>query len=206
MPVIGKVATAWAGTSGGPGITQLYVANTALGNLTAGEAQTAVNAVRAFWDPVKAYLPDEVTLTVQPTVDQYRDTDGELVNSVTAATPPASVIGTSATAFMMAAGMKANLQTSTIRNGRRVRGAIYIVPATTAAMTTSGMVAAAARLAVNNAGATLISTLATANMNLVVWSRPLKDAGGTVVRNGAWTSVQTIETNEKAAVLRGRRD
>lgn len=206
MAVMGKVATVWAGTSGGPGITQLYVANTVLGNLTAGEAQTAVNAVRSFWDVVKPYLPDEVTLTVQPTVDQYQDTDGELVNSVTAATPPASVVGTSASAFLMPSGVKVNLQTSTIRNGRRVRGAIYIVPATLAAMTTAGAVAGAARTAINSAGASLISTLAAANMNLLVWSRPLKDAGGTVVRNGAWTAVQSMETNEKAAVLRGRRD
>jgi hypothetical protein len=165
-----------------------------------------VNAVRAFWDATKAYLPDEVTLTTVPIVDQYDPADGELVGTITAATPPASVTGTSATAYLMAAGLKVNLQTNNIRNGRRVRGSIYVVPVTTAAMTTGGLVSATARTAYNSAGATLISALATVNVNLIVWGRPLKDGAGTVVRTGTVNYVTLCETNEKSAILRGRRD
>jgi len=206
MARIGKVATAWAGTTGGPGITQLYVANTTLDALTQTQAQTAVNAVRLFWDTVKGYLPDEVLLTVQATVDQYEDTTGTLVGSITAATPPATVAGTSAAVYSMAAGIKMNLQTIGIRNGRRVRGSVYLVPGASAAMTTNGTISSTARASINTAGNQIISTLAAANMNLIVWSRPLKDAAGNVTRLGGWTSVQSVDTNEKSCILRGRRD
>jgi len=206
--MIHKLATAWSGTSGGPGITQLYIQSISFPGapITAGSAQTAVNAMRSFWDSVKAYLPDEVSLTVQPVMDAYDEGNGDLVNTVSAATPPAVVTGTSATAYSMAAGMKMNLVTADIVNGRRVRGAVYLVPATTAAMSTSGNILAAARTAVNSAGTTLLGALALADMQLVVFRRPLKDSGGTITRVGGTSDVTAIETNEKSAILRGRRD
>jgi acetyl esterase/lipase len=171
--------------------------------ITNTQAQTAVNAVRAFWEAVKSYLPDEIVLTVQPTVDIYRETDGELIASTLAATPPSSVTGTSTSAYSMAAGIKVNLVTGVIRNGRRVRGAIFIVPAGSNAMTSTGSVASGTRTAVNAAGSTLISTLAGGGMNMIVFNRPGADP---VTKPGDRQIVANLETNEKTAILRGRRD
>jgi hypothetical protein len=206
MAIIGKVGTTWAGTSGGPGLTQLYIEDIGSAALTQSQAQAAVNAVRAFWDAGKTYLPDEIVLTVGTVVDMYDPADGQLVNTITAVTPPATVAGTSATSYAMAAGLKVNLQTANIRNGRRVRGSIYVVPATTAAMTTGGAAASAARTAFNTAGNALMAALATVNVNLIVWGRPLFDDQGALLRNGSVNYVTAVETNEKLAVLRGRRD
>lgn len=206
MARIGKVSTAWAGTSGGPGLTQLYIEDTASGALSQSQAQAAVNAVRAFWDSAKGYTPDEVTWTVNPVVDQYDPAEGDLIGTITAATPPLSVIGTSTAVYAMAAGIKVNLQTSNIRNGRRVRGSMYLVPATTAAMTAAGVISSGARTALNASGVTLISALATVNVNLIVWGRPLRDNQGALLRNGTVNYVTLLETNEKACILRGRRD
>lgn len=206
MP-IAVVRTAWSGTSGGPGLTQLYVASgNGFNALTAAEAQTAVNAVRKFWAALVTYLPDEIQLTISPVVDQYDIASGQLQSSVSAATPPLSVLGTSTGTFTMAAGMKVNLNTGNVRNGRRVRGAIYIVPASGGVMTATGVVAAVVRTAINAAGATLLSDLSAAGLGLVVYSRPLDadDKGGP--RAGGVSNVSGIETNEKGAILRGRRD
>lgn len=204
---LGLVRTAWAGTSGGPGITQLYFRNASnFGELTAAEAQTAVNAVRAFWGSASGFLPDEITLTVSPTVDQYNEVNGQLVGSVTAATPPTTVKGTSTGTFSMAAGVKLNLNTGTVRNGRRVRGGIFIVPAALAAMDAAGVVASGTRTQLNTAGAALLSALSTGGLQLVVYSRPLDADQPKGPRTGDVAPVQTIETNEKGAVLRGRRD
>lgn len=204
--MIGKIVTTWAGTSGGPGITQLYVNPVGQTLVTAAQAQSAVNAVRAFWDATKTYLPDEVTLTVQPTVDMYDHGNGTLTNTVSAATPPTSVVGGSATNFSMAAGGKMNLQTASINNGRRVRGSIYIVPMASVGFSASGTISATVRTALNTAGSSMLASLGAAGLELLVWGRPLKDASKVVIRPGTINPVISIDTAEKTAILRGRRD
>lgn len=205
--MVALIRTAWSGTTGGPGINQLAVdqVTSSFGPFSAAESQAAVNAVRAFWDGIKAYLPDEITLTTSPVVDVYLSNNGNLAWSSTAATSPASVTGTSTVAYAMPAGLKVNLNTGVIRNSRRVRGSIFVVPAA-GANTTGGLALGTARTAVNAAGATLMASLATAGLKLQVWSRPLKDANGVITRDGATADVIALETNEKIAVLRGRRD
>lgn len=205
MP-ISKVVTSWTGTSGGPGVTQLYFEDLENDAVSASQAQSAVDAVRAFWNSVATYLPDEIVLTVSTTVDGYNPADGQLTGTVTAATPPASVGGTSTLNYAMAAGAKINLHTGDIRNGRRVKGSIYLVPATVAALGPTGIVSSAARTAINSAGTTMKNAFVTAGCRLIVWSRPLKDANGTVIRDGASNVLTSFETSEKCAILRGRRD
>jgi Rieske Fe-S protein len=206
MANIGKIATAWAGTSGGPGITQMYVEDIGSAALTQSQAQTAVNAMRTFWNALITLLPDELVLTVQPVVDQYDPQEGTLQGTITAATAPASVGGTSTAGYSMAAGFKVNLQTNNIRNGRRVRGSIFVVPASSSAYSNVGTIASATRTTINSAAATMLSTIVTANMNIIVWGRPLRDDQGALLRNGTVNYVQSLETNEKSAILRGRRD
>lgn len=206
MPV-GVVRTAWAGTSGGPGVTQLYImAGNGFASLTNAEAQTAVNAVRTFFQALNAFLPDEISLTTSPVVDQYDIPSGQLQSSVSAATAPPSVVGASTGPFTMAAGMKVNLNTTSVRNGRRVRGGIYIVPASGAAMGPNGVVLATTRTAINTAGAKLLSDLAAGGLQLVVYSRPVPAGEPNGPRGGALAPVTLMETNEKGAILRGRRD
>lgn len=201
-----KVATAWSGTSGGPGITQLYFQD--IGNAVPSQTQvqTAVNAVRQFWFACAGQLPNEIVLTTSAQVDVFNQANGELTNSVIAATPPNSVTGTDSGAYSMASGMKATLQTNEIRNGRRVRGAIYIVPAGFSSLTNYGVIASGSRNVVNAAGAALISSVIAQNVNLIVWGRPVKDSAGNVTRDGSVNYVQGFDTNEKGCVLRGRRD
>jgi hypothetical protein len=136
---IAVVRTNWSGTTGGPGLTQLaFQAPTDPHTWDAAAAQRVVNAVRTAWSTTGGYLPDNIKLDVNPVVDIYNIISGDLVGSYTAASVPGQVVGTSAAAFSMAAGLKINLNTGVIRNGRRVRGSIYLVPASSSAMTTDG--------------------------------------------------------------------
>jgi hypothetical protein len=174
--------------------------------LTAAGAQTCVNAVRTFWDAIKANLPDEIVFTVSPVVDSYDETDGTLFASTSAAVAPTSVTGTSSAAYMMAAGIKVNLNTGVIRDGRRVRGAIYVVPAASTVYSALGTVGSSIRTSVNTAGTTMMTSLATAQHPLCVWSRERLASATLPQRDGAVSLVNAIEVNEKGAVLRGRRD
>jgi len=203
MPQVGIVRTAWAGTTGGPGLNQLVFRD--LGDnadITNTQAQAAVNAVRAFWNSLAGILPNEITLTVQPIVDVYDLVSGQLVASQTVGTPPASVVGSDTGVYGMASGVKVNLNTSVIRNGRRVRGAMYIVPAGFSAYANNGLVSGATKTTINTAGTTMKSAFTTGDIELLVWSRPTT----TTSNDGDVAPVQTIEGNEKTAILRGRRD
>jgi len=201
------VRTSWSGTSGGPGLTQMrFEGITDPHSWDAIAAQSVVNAVRTFWDAIKVQIPDNVTLTVQPTVDVFNNISGELVGSYAAATPPATVAGTSTAVFTMAAGLKLNLNTGVIRYGRRVKGAWFIVPASSASFTTDGVVTAGTVTALNSAGAAMITTLAADNKRPIVYSRPKEAAGGNPARDGAEAPVVSFSTSPKGAILRGRRD
>lgn len=204
---IGVVRTAWSGTTGGPGLTQTFfdVAGT-FGPIDATQAQAAVNAVRTYWDAIKALIPDEVILTVSAVVDQYDPVTGDLTGSVTAATPPTSVTGTSAGNYAMASGIRVNLPTGVIRNGRRVRGAQYIVPTTSTAFGTNGTVSSTSRTTINTAGTTLRSAFTTAGLRVLVYSRPLTADEPNGPRVGDVAEVTGWDASEKGAVLRGRRD
>jgi hypothetical protein len=200
---VGIIRTAWAGTTGGPGLTQYAIEDATGAELTVGQCQSAVNAVRAFWDAIKAYLPNEIVLTVLPTVDIYGYITATLVGSHTVATAPATVTGGDTGSYPMASGIKVNLQTEIIMFGRRIRGCTYVVPAAGIAYTNAGQVATGAKTAIDAAGATLLTAMAAAGINLKVWSRPrvLPTA-----RDGFVTNVSSIKTNDQTAVLRGRRD
>ena len=208
MPVVvALVRTNWSGTTGGPGLTQTAIeAVTDPHTWDATAAQQAVDAVRAAWFGCATYLPDNIKLDVNPVVDIFTHIDGELVGSYSAATVPSQVVGTSAATFSMAAGIKINLNTGMIRNGRRVRGGIFVVPAVSTAFTTDGLVLAGARTTFNTAWNTCRTTLATNNKTLTVWSRPIPDGKPHGPRDGATAPVSAIETSEKGAILRGRRD
>lgn len=201
------VKTTWSGLSGGSGITQLAIDTTesTFGALDAGDAQAAVNAVRAYWNTIANYLPNEVSLNVQPMIDYHLSHNGELAGSVTAAQSPAVVVGTNMGDYSMAAGLKVNLNTATIRNGRRIKGAIFLVPAAGAFSNTGGA-GQTPTTTINDAGTALRTALAAAGLKLQVWSRPVPEGKPHGPRDGATADVTGMEVSPKTAILRGRRD
>lgn len=207
---VGIIRTNWSGTTGGPGLTQIAIAETTSGGsgsfFTASNVQTAVNAMKDFWAGLTDHFPDEIQLTVSPTVDIYNEIDGKLIGSITAASAPTTVTGISVGSYSMASGVKANLLTSTIRNGRRVRGAVFLVPAAGAAFTTGGVVGSTVKTDINTKGAAFKAAIAVPLLKQVVYSRPVYNSAGVRTRDGALAEVSSWSTSSKGAVLRGRRD
>lgn len=201
--MVAIVRTEWDGTSGGPGLTQLaFLGN---GEFTAANAQAAVNAVRKFWDSLKTYLPDELRLNVMPTVDIYNEANAELTGSVVAPVVPLQVAGTSASGYAGGAGFKLNWNTGIIRNGRRVRGATFVVPASLTCFNSTGTIINTTVNAVNIAANTLMADVTAGGTALLVWSRPLvKD--DVIIRGGATAGVISGTCGPKSAIMRGRRD
>lgn len=202
------IRTSWTGTSGGLGLTQIAIDDTAssFGPLTTSDAQDAVNAMRTFWDAIKGNMPNEVTFTVSPVVDYYLTSSAELAGSVAAPVPPVAVAGTGTTSYSMAAGLKLNWNTTTIRNGRRVRGSTFLVPTTSSAFSQTGTADTTVRTSISSAAATFLNSLSATGLKGVVWSRPLEEDEPNGPRDGATADITSVEVSEKTAILRGRRD
>lgn len=202
MPFI--VRTTWAGLQGGPGITQMAIeADPPGGFIDAAQAQVVVNAVRAFWNSIVSEVPNDVVLTVQAGIDSYSTATGELGPTIVAPTPPSSVTGGSASNYSAASGGKIRLLTAGVKNNRRVRGAIFLVPLGAGAYDGNGSVISSLNATVNTAYATLATALAAENLSLGVWSRPIGAPPGT---GGSWYPLTGVQVPTKVAVLRGRRD
>jgi len=143
---------------------------------------------------------------VSPVVDYYITSSGELSGSVSAPTPPVAVLGTGTASYSMAAGVKLNWNTSTIRNGRRVRGTTFLVPTTSSAFNQTGTADTTVRTAINTAAAAYLNALSATGLKGVVWSRPLDAEDPNGPRDGAIADITGVEVSEKTAILRGRRD
>lgn len=201
--MVAIVRTEWSGTSGGPGLTQFALLGAAGGIWNPSGTQAAVNAVRAFWDGVKAYLPDELKLTVNPVIDDYDTATGDLVGSYVATTAPALVAGTSTTGYAAGAGLKITWNTGQIRNGYRVKGSTFIVPLSNAAFGPTGTIVLSTQTAMNTAATNMLTALTAAGTSMGVWSRPRELP---TVRAGYATEVLAGVCSSKTALLRGRRD
>lgn len=200
---VGIVKTKWAGLSGGPGITQTAVICSGGTDAWDGtKAQAAVNAVRAFWAATPNTLPNELSLTVDPTVDIFGIVTGTLEQSFTASSAPAVVTGTNTGSFSFASGAKLTLKTASIANGRRVRGALFIVPCAGDVFDTSGLVSATPKAGWITAANTMKTALTTASLTLAIWSRPTSKGSN----DGGISEVTGFDVPTKGAILRGRRD
>jgi hypothetical protein len=160
---IGRVNVAWQNWPGAPGLTQLYMTNTNM--------QVTVDAMRAFFDAVKALLPSGLTITVPASGDILQEADGTITGTWTVATPPLVVSCTGAGAYAGNAGGVVHWLTSTVVGGRRVRGRSFLVPTIATTFETNGSLTAGAISTINTAAAALY---AAATPNFLVWSRPVK--------------------------------
>lgn len=198
---VGIVRSAWSGTSGGPGLTQLAFYASGGADPTTSQAQSAVNAVKSFWEANKPYLPNEVTIQVQPVVDLYDDITAVLTGSVTVTTAPASTTGGATGNYAGGCGYKYDWNTGVILGGRRVVGRTYVVPAAGACFDLDGSITPTILTALNTAASNFLSTMNSGGLNLAVWTRP----GGINSVPGV-TGVISGTVKDKSAILRGRRD
>jgi hypothetical protein len=169
-------------------------------------AQTAVNAVRKFWNSCAAQLPDEIRIQVDPVVDTYVQEDAELFSSNTAASTPGVVAGTSAAGYGGGMGVKITWNTNQVRFGRRVKGSTFIVPCAGGVWTAAGTIGTVAAQTFNTAAADLITDLTAGGTSLAVWSRPREATETLEARAGFATQVASGNVGMKSAILRGRRD
>lgn len=194
-----KTVINWTGFNGGPGYTNLYWQGLPANATELIHAQDAVDKVDLFLASLATRVPATVTLAVDPTVQIIEETTGALQAFLNTAPDP-NRVGSGTGNYSAAAGACANWSTQGVRNGRRIRGRMFMVPLAGSSLDTDGSINGTQLTALRNA----VDVLRTpgANAQLVVWARPTAP-GAT---DGISFPVSASSIADKTAILTSRRD
>lgn len=194
-----RVKINWTGFLGGPGYSNLYFAGEPGGVIDGTIAQGAVDKVDAWLSSVQTRIPTTVTVQTAATVEVVDETNGHLLRFITV-TPAAARTGQGTGNYSAASGAVCNWYTDGVRNSRRVRGRLFIVPLAGSALDTNGTINNTELTALRTITATLIDPVG--NGDLGVWARPTAP-GAT---DGIWHRVTAFTIPDKVAILTSRRD
>lgn len=196
MPTISVIHATWTGTPSDPGVSTFCVRDE-----TGVNTDAAVAAVRDFFASLSASIPDEITITVDPLVEQFDEATGTLTGEFLSTTTPLPVDGTFSAGYASGVGVRIDWRTSTIRQGRRLRGRTFLVPTGHESFTSAGAVDPGMISSVDAAALTFVDACQLAGTPLVVWGRPSDTLG-----SGLAGEVVLGRCAPKPAFLRGRRD
>jgi hypothetical protein len=200
MANILRIKINWSGFTGGPGYTNLHFEPTAGGAIDQTVVDSAVNKAAFFLSPWRAYQPLNLSTSVDTAVAEIDENSGTIQNYWTGPTV-APGLGASSGVYAAGSGACISLYTADVRNGRRVRGRIFMVPLGNAALEADGTINSGALTAMRSSAATLIDELDPAR--LTVWVRPF---GFPIEINGGAYNVTSYSIKDKVAQLRSRRD
>lgn len=199
MANIMRVRVQSIGWQGGPGLNTFYFTKDAVG----GEPDSAaaigvVTRVRSAFANQISLRPTSWVATVDSIVDVIDPVTGVLVTSFDGGSP-GSVTGTNVNTYEpLAVGLLCRLTTSTVVNGRRLRGRAYLSPV--ARESADGGTPDAASLVLAAAVGTNLMNTSLTPAKLVIWHRPKLGVGGAVGAVTASTSPDMF------VVMRSRRD
>jgi len=194
---IGRVQTVFTGWDGAPGLqTSFYHLDTTW--QWAGYHQNVTDGVEAAYTAAAGLFPDGMTFTVNPIIDIFEDTTGEMLESFEGTSDPVSGMG-GADWGPTATGLCVTWRTGGIVNNKRVRGRSFLVPVAATKIQSDGTPTMQALTEAGQWASTMEGGLSPYG-DLVVWHRPINDLGGS-------SHIVTSHTiTDQFAVLRSRRD
>lgn len=199
MASLAKITVNWTGWAGAPGYTNLYFRNATPGIIDQTVVDDAIAKVEAWKNDFDQDLPNTITVTTDPSVEEINDATGALVGFWTGS-PAAGTTGASSGVYSNATGFCISWSTNTIRNQRRMRGRTFVVPIGSSGLDTAGTLAST-RLAAWKTAASAMRA-ATGASRLVVWGRPTAPGAS----DGASAEVTSSNIVDKTAILTSRRD
>lgn len=195
---LARVSCSWQNWPGAPGVSQFYGDGASI--------QPLLDALHTFFEVVKTQLPTGLTITIPGSGDLIDETTGKITGSYGGLIPPALTTGTGAASYAGNAGAVVHWLSSTVVDGRRLRGRTFLVPLTSGAYDSSGSIAATYLTSLQNAAAALVSSTGS---TMQVWHRPVyavpKTTPPTLVKPGSRATVTSSRVPDLAVSLRSRR-
>jgi len=138
------------------------------------QGDTTGDALNDLFVALGAWVPNDVTWTIQQEGDLINDADGSLQGTWSDG-PDFNVIASSAGAHAQGVGTYIRWDTAGINHGRRVKGRTFVVPLITAAWDTAGVMGGGPRGVISSAASAFRGALGDA---FLVWSRPTASGPG----------------------------
>lgn len=159
------------------------------------DTATAVESVHAFWASMSGDIPPDVDIQVENVGDTIDSATGVLTGAW-AADPVAVVHCGGGGIYAAPVGAVIDWLTSTIANGKRLRGRTFLVPLSFDRFQADGTLEDNTRDSIQAYGETLISEQSD---SFCIWHRGTGSDGSTGI-------VTSAHVPDMAAVLRSRRD
>jgi hypothetical protein len=189
------------GDAGGQGISRMHFQRQDATSITVADCNAAMAAWAALWAALKTNVPAGITWTWQPNVLVIEHATAQVQALLTATTPPAPMVGTSASNYVTGTGLRFDWLTQSIHNRRFLRGSNYMIPLGQGAFSTNGNVSSGVVTSATSAANTFLNALNTAQLELIAYHRPPK---GTQA-GGAAGLVSAVRVPSQPSGLRSRR-
>lgn len=186
MAAMNRVRVPWNGLGGLPGLSTFYFDVT---------STTAVAAVFALFNTIKAKFPAPLSWSVPGSGDQIDGANGNLIGTWTMA-GSGTVNAVNTAAYAAGCGARIKWQTATIIGGRRVIGSTFLVPLLAAEYDSGGTINDTDLASMQTA----VDTFA-AGGDLYVWHRPTSPGAS----DGVSVPVTSGIILDKVSTLRSRR-
>lgn len=198
MAVILRTAALLTGAAAvTPGFTSMWWLPGTVGGSTA-DATDCLDRFRDVWEAVKSIIDDGYSIDYDPICIAVDAATGALTGAF-AGTEPGTTVCTGATdALPRQTQGLVRLGTSTVINGRRVRGRMFVPGPLEVANDVNGLPTSGYTTSVTAAFASILAAGATAS-SPVIWHRPVGGSGG------ASPLITSVGTSPTWSVLRSRR-
>lgn len=201
MPSIARTRVQINYDNGGPGVTTWYWSG---GFPSGGDLESiledAHNEIAQVYTELRAYIPSNVTMLVQPDVDVVDVVSGEITGVIVSGDGELTVVGTN-NSSQVSRGTQVcvNLRTDQWIKGRRLAGRHYIGPIGGGVVGNDGRISPATQTTFQTAYTSLTSGV---GARLAVYSRPNLATG----KPGQYGDVVSTKTMDRPANLSSRRD
>lgn len=163
---------------------------------------TAVEEIAEFFNNLTPRLPGSLELSIDPNVVIMQDTDGEAQQFLFLTGLPTIATGISGTPYAAPAGAMIQWETGAVVRGRRLRGRTFLVPLASNAFQADGTLSAATMDDLGDAAEVITRTT---GAQFLVWSRPVRAAGGAITEEGLSRRINSATIPDRAAILTSRR-
>lgn len=161
MTALAQIKVAWSGAGVVGNAYSTFYSYT-----TGGALPQTANGLTTFFNAIKGLLAASITIQVPQTGQTYDDVTGQLLGSW-GGPAQAAVVGTAAGAQASASGASIEWITGVILRRHLLVGRTFLVPLSSSAFNSSGVLSPASVNTINTAGAAFASL-----QSARIWSRP----------------------------------
>jgi hypothetical protein len=197
-----QVKAVWSGFAGAPGTSTWYFRDVTsfTGHLSSASLTTGVAAMRQFFNACASQLAASVTISWDGTAKEIDAATGTLYG-YTSYTAPSAVTGTGSSSVAAPAGASVSWRTTSVVNGRSLRGRTFLVPLYAGAYEADGSLNSTFLTQCRAAAAAYATASSTATTWVgCVWHRPGPSGVGVV------GDISSSAVKDEVAVLRSRRN